>query len=543
MNNRTVICILCLTSASTVFGAGYWTVTTLHPEGAQYSYPTAAFGNVQGGFITIGDYDHASFWSGTSASCVDLHPNSAIDSVVTAVSSSAQAGNVNIGANRRAAIWTGTAASWVDLHPVNASNSSVISISEENQVGFATIFGSSKASIWTGSSASWVDLTPPGASESIARLTIGSAQGGYATIGGVRRAGTWSGSANSWVELHPIGASESNLAAIESGVQGGYFRIAGKSNACLWRNTRESMVNLAPANTGDSHVDDLTAETQVGAVAVPVVWIDGLTYYNSHASLWNGTAESWVDLHPVGGPLHSRALMASGNHQAGWVVGGIFKAAYWNGTPESYVDLSTILPPGFSPDECEPTGIWSDEDTVRIVGWARDAITNRQRAVVWTKIYRTISGQISTNGGQTFPSVSVQLRRAGTTTDIGSPMTVAVDPNGNYEFYVPSPSNFDMMIMPRGYLRRTINANASSSNVVDANMELVPGNIFADNVIDLSDYSQVATHFNKLSSDPSWNVPNLLGIRPSDSDINGDGVVDLTDYTFVATNFNKLGDD
>jgi hypothetical protein len=59
------------------------------------------------------------------------------------------------------------------------------------------------------------------------------------------------------------------------------------------------------------------------------------------------------------------------------------------------------------------------------------------------------------------------------------------------------------------------------------------GDAVEDNVIDLSDYTVIATAFNALPSSGNWNV---------NADLNEDGVVDLTDYTFIAVNFNSLGD-
>jgi hypothetical protein len=67
------------------------------------------------------------------------------------------------------------------------------------------------------------------------------------------------------------------------------------------------------------------------------------------------------------------------------------------------------------------------------------------------------------------------------------------------------------------------------------------GDIVDDGVVDLSDYTAVATGFNGLLSDPN-NGGNPSANWNALADVNGDGVIDLTDYTVVATNFNALDD-
>jgi hypothetical protein len=64
-----------------------------------------------------------------------------------------------------------------------------------------------------------------------------------------------------------------------------------------------------------------------------------------------------------------------------------------------------------------------------------------------------------------------------------------------------------------------------------ASFSLKNGNCNGDGVIDLTEYTTVATAFNALPNSPNWNVT---------ADLNGDQVVDLTDYTIVAVNFNAL---
>lgn len=151
---------------------------------------------------------------------------------------------------------------------------------------------------------------------------------------------------------------------------------------------------------------------------------------------------------------------------------------------------------------------------------------------------RTVSGKV--NGGF-FNRMDVQFRDAGTTTDVGTPKTVAVDASGNYVVSAPGYGNYDMTVKPAGYLRKTVNTNVTSGDVT-ANLNVVVGDIVNDNVIDLSDYTKLVINFNKLSTDGDWTIPDADGISPSNADLNNDGVVDLSDYTFIVSAFNALGD-
>lgn len=155
-----------------------------------------------------------------------------------------------------------------------------------------------------------------------------------------------------------------------------------------------------------------------------------------------------------------------------------------------------------------------------------------------------VSGNVNVGGGRPISTIDIQFRNPGTTTAVGPVVTVPVDANGDYFVRTPgrAAANFDVTVKPAGFLRRTINANATSGNAINANFNLVPGDIVPDNVIDLTDYTALVAYFNSTSAGADWNTPDANGIRPSDADINGDGVVDLTDYTVIAVNFNAIGD-
>lgn len=153
-----------------------------------------------------------------------------------------------------------------------------------------------------------------------------------------------------------------------------------------------------------------------------------------------------------------------------------------------------------------------------------------------------VSGHINWAGGKPVNPVGVQFRNHGTMTNVGSPLLATIDANGDFSLIAPGLGNYDITVKPRGYLRRTIQADLTNANVTGAVLNMVPANIVADNVIDLSDYTKLVVYFNRLASDGDWNTADGDGVMPSDADINGDGVVDLTDYTVLILNFNMVGD-
>ena len=72
----------------------------------------------------------------------------------------------------------------------------------------------------------------------------------------------------------------------------------------------------------------------------------GWAYFGGpyHASLWSGTAASWVDLNPSGSPF-SQAWGVSCGRQVGQAyVGGTCRAGMWSGSASSWVDLHALVP-------------------------------------------------------------------------------------------------------------------------------------------------------------------------------------------------------
>jgi hypothetical protein len=103
----------------------------------------------------------------------------------------------------------------------------------------------------------------------------------------------------------------------------------------------------------------------------------------THASLWSGTAASWVDLSPPGS-TDSYAYGSEDGQQVGYAfIGGINRASLWDGTAASWFDLSAFLPLGFT--HSYAWDISSDATTIYISGFGFNTLTGQTEALLWTR--------------------------------------------------------------------------------------------------------------------------------------------------------------
>jgi hypothetical protein len=101
--------------------------------------------------------------------------------------------------------------------------------------------------------------------------------------------------------------------------------------ASLWSGSAASWVNLNPTGSTASEAWGGSGSNQVGYATLGGV---------QEAALWSGTAASFVSLHP-GGASSSRGHESDGSQQVGYaVVGGASHASLWTGTAGSWVDLN-----------------------------------------------------------------------------------------------------------------------------------------------------------------------------------------------------------
>jgi hypothetical protein len=108
-------------------------------------------------------------------------------------------------------------------------------------------------------------------------------------------------------------------------------------HASIWNGTPESRIDLHPSGAWYSQANAASGDEQVGFVIPNIAGDD-------RATLWRGTAASAVTLHPPGA-LFSSANGVAGGRQAGaaFYADVAYRAVMWSGTAESMVSMH---PPG-----------------------------------------------------------------------------------------------------------------------------------------------------------------------------------------------------
>jgi formylglycine-generating enzyme required for sulfatase activity len=272
----------------------------LHPSGFQYSEAYAIEGTSQVGVAYNDQYaddSHAMLWHGTAQSAIDLHPPGFRASRASGVLGSSQFGtgrlpdSLPFGFATNALLWQGTPQSVVNLHPAGFDSSTVTDITEASQVGYGSRANIEHALLWHGTAQSVVDLHPAGFEGSRANALSDEIQVGHGEDlgGGNRHALLWTGTAESVVDLHPAGYAWSSANFVSGDMQIGSGQlIDGGRDALLWRGSADSVVNLTPAGYDESQINDVSGNYQVGWAAN-----QGAT----HAMVWNGSAQSAIDLH------------------------------------------------------------------------------------------------------------------------------------------------------------------------------------------------------------------------------------------------------
>jgi hypothetical protein len=355
--------IVVLCAGGTAFGQASWTVVRLHPPGATASSAVGVDGTSVVGSVLTGSQTIAALWNLPSNVPTDLTPVGIFGGEVAAAGGGQQVGyldrNLQPGLVRpRAVLWRGTAASFVDLtSPVGTAGTRAFGVGGGQQVGVSRfgILSSNPqafASLWSGTAESFVNLhDATRMSGSVAYATDGVQQVGvfikplHDLSPGNARAALWTGSAASLVNLHPLGATDSKAVAVAGGQQVG---------------------DIFPADNN-----------------------------SIYASLWTGSAASWVNLNPAGATASEAvgvAADAAGGMQVGWAFfddgtgmdTGFVYASLWTGSAASWVNLSDFLPAGL--EGAQATGIWTDGNTTRISGWAANMLAGgRQEALLWTR--------------------------------------------------------------------------------------------------------------------------------------------------------------
>jgi len=213
------------------------------------------------------------------------------------------------------------------------------------------------------------------------------------------------------VDLNPAGAEYSDAYGVGGGQQVGRARVAGVIRASLWTGSAASWVNLRPSGAFESTAFGAGDGQQVG---VAVVFTGSAT--QNHASLWSGSAASWVDLHPTGA-ISSFAYDASGGWQAGQAhIGGVWHAGAWSGSASSFADLHAVLTNFF---DSYARGVWRDGNTLYVVGYGYNLATNRNEALMWVREVPPPCADASGDGVVNFADITSVLSNWGSTGPAG----------------------------------------------------------------------------------------------------------------------------
>jgi hypothetical protein len=141
------------------------------------------------------------------------------------------------------------------------------------------------------------------------------------------------------VNLHPAGATgNSSAAGVDGAQQVGSARVGANDHASLWTGTAASWVDLHPPTALASSARDVSGGKQVGWIVTEAGAVG--------ARLWSGTAGSAVNLAPAGS-MESQARGGGAGAQAGWArLAGVDQAGWWKDTSASWINLHpTALTP------------------------------------------------------------------------------------------------------------------------------------------------------------------------------------------------------
>ena len=287
---------------------------------------------------------------------------------------------VQVGATyqvNHALIWQGSPQSGVDIHPAGYASSIAYGVDNGFQGGSAVLNGFNHAGLWNGTSASWTDLHPTHADGSeIVSLQNGWGVGNI-SFGNIRHAYAWHGTTTQ-IDLHPKNASSSIAMATHGGLHGGAVTVDGVTMACIFDTDPKNLTILNPTGAISSAVRAVHGDYQGGAVSL----VPGLY----RASLWYGTAESWVDLHPGPPNLSSHVNGAWDGIQVGRLGRD---AAVWNHSASSFENLGEFLP--ISYDASEAFSVVRDGDTVVVGGRASQPLHlgSPFQAYIWVTRYES----------------------------------------------------------------------------------------------------------------------------------------------------------
>ena len=221
------------------------------------------------------------------------------------------------------------------------------------------------------------------------------------------------------IDLLPESAGAGCIFAITGASGGNPGRQAGAAaggdvwTAAYWQGTAASYVDLHP-NQVSNWVTSIASAIYGGQQGG---WVEDDSR-NRHAALWQGTATSFQDLHPsasvVPEDYDSFIQGMTDGIQVGYVTspnGRIFQAALWEGTANSFLNLDTLLPAGYSGSQAYAAEWFNGE--LWVVGWAENTDLNRDEAMIWiysAEAPRLASSRSGTNVVIAWPAAATGFR-------------------------------------------------------------------------------------------------------------------------------------
>ncbi|MBL8047221.1 MAG: S8 family serine peptidase [Chthonomonas sp.] len=147
---------------------------------------------------------------------------------------------------------------------------------------------------------------------------------------------------------------------------------------------------------------------------------------------------------------------------------------------------------------------------------------------------RTVSGTVTLNNW-----LKTRNQRLGwaefrnpTTGAVLAQHPLIIDRLGRYTIQTNLAGNLDIAIKTSHWLSKRRNIG-TTSNAVNQNVSLTNGDCNEDNIVDIADYSILATAFDSQPDSPNWDER---------ADLNGDDIVDIADYNLLASAFDLAGE-
>lgn len=366
---------------------------------------------------------------------VNLHPSWSLSSSISAVADGVQlgAGSVEMpphGAVSRPVIWSGTPASAVDLTPSNSAGGALLAGDADVQVGWwwwpyncqpYTCYHRHGA-MWNGTPESHDDVHQSGREYSVVSDTDGATHVGTVSWDDesgnhYARAGLFPPPNHTYRSLHPADYSNSSANAIDGEHQFGSANTpfpGPRTHAAMWTGTAESFVDLDPPNSTRSWITYAADGQQIGTAAINDVLTSGT---------WDGAPGTFR-------AFTSGSLSACGG---GYQVGsslqsGASGAAIWVGADETLVGLHAFVPSEFTSSGARSVHV-ADDGAITVGGYGWNGVTERSEALIWRSIAGR-PGDVNGDGFVDFEDLLLLLAAWGPCEDCPED----VDGNGQVDF-------------------------------------------------------------------------------------------------------------